>query len=82
MEYNYGKFSCICGIESKEPLYQGLHDYRVLFDERITNRAFREFFFIDNDSLVNKILKRLEFYYEGKTKSRRYLIPKDIWKKS
>lgn len=54
MEYNDGKFSCIGGIESKEPLYQGLHDYRVLFDEWMTNRAFREFFFIDNVGLVNK----------------------------
>ncbi|WP_052130324.1 nuclease-related domain-containing protein [Ureibacillus sinduriensis] len=82
MEYNHGRFLCICGIQSKEPLFQGLHDYRVLFDEWITNRAFREFFFIDNEGLVNKILKRLGFYYEGKTKSRRYLIPSDVWNKN
>ncbi|MFC7685243.1 hypothetical protein ACFQU5_04630 [Ureibacillus sp. GCM10028918] len=68
-------------MNSKEPLYQGLHDYRVLFDEWITNRAFREFFFIESGDTANKLLKRMKFYYEGSNKGRRYIIPKDVWRK-
>lgn len=81
MSYKYGSFVCACGMKSKEPLFQGLHDYRVLINEWITNQQFREFFFIKSSDAANKILKRLEFYYEGTTKDRRYLIPKDIWRK-
>jgi len=81
MKYNQGKFECVCGVRSKEPLYQGLSDYRCLISQWITNKEFREFFQIDNEVLVNKLLKRLNFYYEGSTKSRRYLIPEDVWPK-
>lgn len=79
MRYSHGKFICSCGNVSKEPLLQGLHDYRLLIDEWISNRQFREFFNIDNEDVVNKIFKRLGFKEEGKTKSRKYLINKDIW---
>ena len=73
------EFECVCGFRSKEPLYQGLSDYRCLISEWITNKEFREFFKIDSEDLVNKLLKRLNLYFEGSTKSRRYLIPGDIW---
>lgn len=80
MSYNRGKFICKCGRNSKEALMQGLHDYRILISEWITNKEFREFFFIESDDLVNKLLKRLNFYCEGSTKSRRHFIPKDVWR--
>ncbi|SOB93711.1 nuclease-like protein [Ureibacillus xyleni] len=80
MRYKYGKFICICGENSKEPLFQGLHDYRILINEWITNSEFRNFFLIDNQDLVTKLMKRLNFYYEGDNRARRYYIPKNIWR--
>ncbi|WP_233549382.1 nuclease-related domain-containing protein [Lysinibacillus yapensis] len=80
MEFHHGKFVCICGLRSKEPLYQGLHDYRYLFDEWITNQEFRKFFLIESRDAANKLLKRTEFYCEGNNKGRRYLIPEDVWR--
>ena len=79
MQYTHGKFNCSCGYTSKEPLLQGLHDYRLLVDEWITNKQFRDFFYVHNEDVVNKILKRLKFKTDGKTKSRKYLIHEDIW---
>lgn len=79
MAYKRG-FICTCGNKSKEALYQGLHDYRVLISERITNREFRDFFFIESHDAANKILKRLGFNSEGSNKNRKYLIPEDVWR--
>ena len=81
MEYNYGKFLCACGMHSKEPLYQSLHDYRVLVKEWISNREFRDFFSIESQHSASKLLTRLNFDTIGSTKNRSYLIPKDIWSK-
>lgn len=80
MRFHYGKFVCTCGVRLREPLYQGLHDYRVLRSEWIANREFREFFLIESEDSANKLLKRMKFYYEGSNKGRRYLIPKDVWR--
>ncbi|CAM5183229.1 hypothetical protein UACE39S_04069 [Ureibacillus acetophenoni] len=82
MSYHQGKFECICGVKSKEPLYQGLNDYRLLISEWITNKEFREFFNIDREDVVNKLLTRMNLYYVGSTKSRKYLIPEVIWIRS
>lgn len=81
MKYNFGKFLCNCGKKSKEPLYQGLHDYRVLFNEWITNRQLREFFFIEGQQTASKLLQRMNFRTRGTTKNRSYLIPEEIWRK-
>ncbi|MGE7665133.1 nuclease-related domain-containing protein [Ureibacillus composti] len=81
MKFDYGKFICSCGIKSRDPLYQGLHDYRFLYSEWITNSEFRSFFNIKNQALVSKVLARLNFQYKGSTKSRKYKIPKDILKR-
>lgn len=78
MFYEHGKFRCACGVVSRTALFEGLYDYRLLYDEWITNQAFRAFFEIENMQVVNKILKRLGLVYEGRTKSRRYYIPADI----
>ena len=81
MQYRQGKFMCPCGIKSSEALRQGLHDYRLLVSEWITNRELRQFFHINSADAANKILKRMDFYYEGSTSARRYLIPEDVWRK-
>ncbi|WP_332648174.1 nuclease-related domain-containing protein [Lysinibacillus sp. 54212] len=81
MKYKQGKFICSCGNQSYEALRQGLHDYRLLLSEWITNRELRQFFYIDSADVANKILKRADFYYEGSTSARRYLIPDDVWRK-
>ncbi|MFF5993420.1 nuclease-related domain-containing protein [Lysinibacillus sp. KU-BSD001] len=46
MYYRRGKFLCSCGLVSKNALYQGLHDYRLLRSEWITNKELRDFFLI------------------------------------
>lgn len=81
MQYKQGKFMCPCGIKSSEVLRQGLHDYRLLVSEWITNRELRRFFHINSADAANKILKRADFYCEGSTSARRYLIPEDVWRK-
>ena len=81
MQYRQGKFTCSCGLKSSEALRQGLHDYRLLVSEWITNRELRQFFYINSADAANKILKRADFYCEGSTSARRYLIPEDVWRK-
>lgn len=81
MQYRRGKFACRCGHTSREAFFEGLHDYRLLVDEWITSKGLRDFLFITSKDVANKLLVRANFYYEGNTKSRRYLIPEDIWRK-
>ena len=78
MSYHQGSCHCDCGYVSKQPLLQGLLDYRLLIDETITNKQFRQFFYIENEDVSNKILKRLGFSYEGKTRSRKYWIDEHL----
>lgn len=80
MKYNYGKFICSCGIKSKEPLYQGLQDYRWLINEWISNREFRNFFYIKSEDSASKLLKKMNFLSRGSTRDRFYLITENIWK--
>ena len=80
MQYRRGKFVCCCGHVGRDAFSQGLHDYRLLVDEWITNKGLRDFFFIASKDAANKYLARAEFHYEGDTRSRRYLIPEDVWR--
>ena len=79
MKYANGVFTCSCGLRLRDRFRVGLHDYRLLVSETITNRAFREFFEIKDVSMVSKILQRLQMPSEGTTKSKKYYIPEDIW---
>ena len=81
MQYRRGKFVCGCGHTGRDAFAKGLHDYRILVDEWITNKELRDFFFIASKDVANKLLTRAKFHYEGDTKSRRYLIPEDVWRK-
>ena len=79
MDYaGYGLFICKCGERIRDGFVRGLEDYRLLVDEWITNKEFRDFFEIENVHAVSKILKRLGLEYSGDTKARRYRIPEDI----
>ena len=80
MQYRRGKFVCGCRHTSREAFSKGLHDYRLLVDKWITNIELRDFFFIPSKDVANKLLTRAKFHYEGGTKSRRYLIPEDVWR--
>lgn len=80
MRYERGKFVCRSGHALREAFLKGLHDYRLLVSECITSTELRDFFFIVNKNVANKLLVRAEFYYEGNTKSRRYFIPEDVWR--
>ncbi len=79
MTYKHGKFHCSCGYISKEPLLQGLHDYRLLINNWITNSEFRTFFHVPSEDSANKLLKRLNFHAMGEKRGRKYLIPEHIW---
>jgi len=81
MKFTRGKFVCACGVKSKEPLYQGLHDYRVLISEWITNREFRAFFDIESLHSASKLLKRMNLEFKGTTRDRSYRIHEDINRK-
>lgn len=78
MNYAYGVFTCKCGARCRNGFVRGLEDYRLLVDEWITNRAFREFFEVGDVKLVNKILQRLQLQGVGENKNRKYYIPEDI----
>lgn len=78
MTYRYGIFRCNCGKRSRDGFLKGLLDYRLLCDEWITNRAFREFLKIDDVSIVSKYLQRLNLKFEGEKKARKYYIPENI----
>ena len=79
MTYKRGKFQCRCGYMSKEPLLQGLHDYRLLVNDWITNSEFRAFFHIASEDSANKLLMRLNLQAIGEKRGRKYLIPENIW---
>lgn len=79
MGYKNGIWACVkCDFRSRIAIYQGLHDYQLLISNKISNQEFRDFFNIKSMYAASKILSRLNFEYEGKTKSRNYIIPNDI----
>lgn len=78
MKYRYGVFECACGVRCRNKFQEGLADYRLLVDEWITNKEFRQFFKIEDMHVVNKILRRMQLANVGSTKSRKYFIPETI----
>ena len=80
MHYQRGQWHCLCGEVARNHFARALHDYRLLVSEWITNQAFRAFFGIESADTVNKILRRAGFESEGYNKTKRYLIPDDIWR--
>lgn len=78
MNYCNGVFTCSCGNRCRDGFQRALFDYRLLVNEWITNREFREFFGVEDSTVASKILKRLKLKSCGRTKSRKYLIPENI----
>ena len=78
MDYRYGVFTCQCGARCRDGFVRGLWDYRLLVDDWISNRAFREFFGLHDKHLVSKVLKRLQLKTMGAGKSCKYYIPEDV----
>lgn len=79
MKYQRGGWACpSCGNRSKKALLMALNDYRLLIDEKVTNREFREFFHVPSSDAAQKILARLNLNPIGKNKGRYYIIPENI----
>ncbi len=77
LKYVYGKWICnYCGYKGKEALITGLHDYRLLINNKIKNKDFKSFFNIPTED--TKILARLNLPYEGDKKGRVYKIPENF----
>lgn len=81
MNYSRGYWHCPnCGNRSKKALLRALDDYRLLINNQITNKEFREFFGVKSMDTVSKILTRSSLIPVGNKKGRYYIIPKDILK--
>lgn len=83
MQHTFKGFVCHkCGVRDAmdAALLQAMHDYRVLYGAEISNSEFRAFCGVENWRTANAMLKRLFENYEGQTKARKYIIPKDVRK--
>ena len=72
-------FQCVtCGAKNSKGMYEALHDYRLLYNEWITNSEFRAYMGISTVYTASKMLKRMHLPHIGANKNRRYFIPEDI----
>lgn len=55
-------------------LKKSLADYKRLYGNEITNKAFRQFFHLQNPSTANKYLCKLQLPFKGKNKGRKYFL--------
>ncbi|MBD8035742.1 NERD domain-containing protein [Solibacillus sp. A46] len=79
MYYHFGLWICSqCGEKNKDAIYLALHQYRILINDRITNRELREFVGIESKAVASKLLKRLKLKQLGSGRGVYYLIPDDI----
>lgn len=60
--------------KSKDAIIENLRDYKILYDEWITNAEFRTFFNIRSQQTVYKMINRLKMKAEGNGKARKYRI--------
>lgn len=75
MVFQHGKFICDnCGRMGLLEFYEGLADYQYCISEWITNQELRAFFNISSEDAARRLLKRLDFEYNGTFKNRRYRI--------
>lgn len=74
MQYVKGSFICRCGYKSKEVILEAMNDYRLLYDEWITNKEFREFVGIPSPDTAFKWLNKLSIECIGANKARKYRI--------
>lgn len=76
-------FQCpYCTKRFDDAILTGLHDYKILFGERLTNRTFREFFGIADVKVAGNLLAQLNLEGIGERKKREYIIPESVtWNK-
>jgi len=80
MKYKGGSWGCPnCGSRNKHDLQRALNDYRILINNSITNREFRDFFNIESVYNASKILSNLNLEAVGDKRGRSYLIPNNIF---
>lgn len=78
MHHAFKGFLCVgCGKRDRDgaALRIAMHDYRVLYGNRIGNREFREFCGVESISTANHMLKKLFKERIGKNKGSKYIIP-------
>ncbi|WP_342473060.1 nuclease-related domain-containing protein [Metasolibacillus sp. FSL H7-0170] len=76
MLFQYGQFICLkCKTKDGGALLlQAMEDYKLLIDNWITNREFRNFTGVTSVYAASRLLKKLNFPHEGDKKGRKYLI--------
>lgn len=76
MKFYHGDFICPkCSLKDDgKLLYEALNDYHLLLGEWITNKELREFLGITSLYAARRLLKKLDFSFEGENKGRKYLI--------
>lgn len=78
MQYTAGNWHCSsCSTRDKKALRQAMDDYRLLVNEHITNKEFRNFVGIESMQVASKILSRLGLEKISDKRGRVYLIPED-----
>ncbi|MCA1029482.1 NERD domain-containing protein [Bacillus timonensis] len=67
-----------CGHSSTDAHLESLQDYFLLFQPTITNKQFRDFFFIKSSVTANRLLTSAGLECKGKTKDRKYFNSSQI----
>ncbi|MEC1176930.1 nuclease-related domain-containing protein [Metasolibacillus meyeri] len=67
-----------CDNRFTDAIPKGLRDYKILFGELITNRAFRQFFGMKDVKVASKLLAHLNLESRGERKTREYIIPDKV----
>lgn len=78
MKRERGIWRCpICWTTSMNGHLYALHDYALLFGQKITNAECREFLGIESESIARKILTSICIESVGENKNRSYILPID-----
>ncbi|WP_431029143.1 hypothetical protein [Lysinibacillus sp. LZ02] len=79
MRHERKGFRCMqCGTKTMNGIYEALHDYRLLYNDWITNQEFRDFLGVESIYTASRMLSKLGIDYMGNFKNRKYVIPPNI----
>lgn len=79
MKYKYGRWICMkCGNDNRVAILEALNDYRLLWNDNISNREFREFTGVESKDAASRILRSLGFKSVGTFKDKWYIIPSEL----
>lgn len=80
MNYHHRKWQCPrCHEINNEAFYVALQDYRILVNETISNKEFRDFFEIESANVAYTLLQKLNLQQIGTFKDKRYIIPSSLY---